>query len=126
MYQCSACGRLWIEDQSRKQLKAFVPEGPAPQFLSSIYQQNWKRVLRGSWEDKPICATLPRGYLDWTHLSEKDRATFDDWDALEKAYHQQLEELRRQGLLRDALLKKNGEQVHHWSCDISEIPGDFR
>jgi hypothetical protein len=115
MYQCSSCGRLWIEDQSRKQLKAFVPEEPAPHFLSSIYGQAWKRVLRGFWTDEGVLASSPRGFLSWTHLSAEDRATFDDWDLLQNAYHQRFEELKGQGILRDALLKKNGDTIHFWS-----------
>lgn len=115
MYQCRSCGRLWIEGQGKGQMKAFVPEQPAPDILSSIHGQSWKRVLRGSWTDEALLGGLPRGFLTWTHLSEGDRATFDDWDLLQQAYFERLEELRRQGILRDALLMKNGQAIHSWS-----------
>ena len=66
--------------------------------------------------DDPPFASIPRGSLSWTHLSEGDRTTFDDWQLLEEAYKQRFEDLKRQGILRDALLKTNGETVHFWSC----------
>ena len=115
MYQCSSCGRLWIEDHEGRALKCFVPEEPVEQFLSSIHGNQWKRVLRGSWTDKPIAATFPRGFLSWNHLSEEDRQTFNDWETLERAYQKRFEELKRDGILRDALLVKNGATVHSWS-----------
>ncbi len=113
LYQCNSCGRLWIEDHERE-LRSFTPEQPTPHVLSSIHGSQWKRVLRGLWTDKPVMATLPRGFLNWTHLSEADRATFDDWKLLERAYYDRFEDLKRQGILRDALLTRNGEIVHSW------------
>jgi hypothetical protein len=70
----------------------------------------------GSWTDKPIAATFPRGFLTWTHLSEADRGTFNDWDLLEQEYYMRFEELKRQDILRDARLTKNGETIHSWDC----------
>jgi hypothetical protein len=34
MYQCDACGRLWIYDR-RNSLKSFMPEGDVENFLAS-------------------------------------------------------------------------------------------
>ncbi|MEK7953476.1 hypothetical protein [Luteolibacter soli] len=113
LYQCDSCGRLWIEDRGRE-LRAFVPEEPAPHFLSSIHGDQWKRILRGEWRDERVIATLPRGFLGWAHLSEEDHATFDDWGLLERAYYDRFEELKKRGILRDAMLTKNGETVHSW------------
>ena len=115
MYQCVSCGRLWIEDQSRKKLISFVPEDPAPNFLGSIEGEKWKRVLTATWTDTPVDESLPRGCLDWTHTSEEDAASFDDWAALEKAYRARFEELKGRGILRHALLTKNGETIHSWN-----------
>ena len=113
LYQCGSCGRLWIEDHERK-LRCFVPEEPAPHLLSSIHGNKWKRVLRGWWEDRPATSASPHGVLTWEHLSNEDHATFKEWKLLEQAYRERFEELKKQGILRDALLTKNGEAIHSW------------
>jgi hypothetical protein len=116
IYQCNSCGRLWIEDHERT-WKSFVPEAPASHILSSIHGKHWKRILRGEWIDKHVVSGLPEGFLNWAHLSDVERAVYDDWNLLEQAYHERFEDLKHQGILRDALLMKNGEPVHSWSCD---------
>ena len=116
MYQCDSCGRLWIDDHNR-QLKSFMPEQPATNFLSSIHGGKWKRVLRGSWTDDPAEASLPRGFVSWTHLERGDQKTFDDWESLEAFYRLKFEELKGAGILRDAMLTKNGDRIHYWELN---------
>jgi len=124
MYQCESCGRLWIDDQSGK-LKSFVPEQSAEHFLSSIHGRKWKRILRGSWTDERTLKGVPRGFLSWEHLSDEDQATFDDWESLETVYRKQFESLKKQGILRDALLKKNGAIIHQWELTLDQNqPGE--
>jgi hypothetical protein len=113
MYDCEKCGRVWIYDHAGL-LQSFLPESRSPHFLSSIAGIKWKRILRGSWTDKPILRTLPRGFLSWTHLDDADRRTFEEWAELESEYFKVFESLRSEDLLRDSLLKRNGEVIHAW------------
>ena len=123
MYQCHSCGRLWIDDHN-DELKSFMPEQPAERFLASIHGEKWKRVLRGSWTDEPVAATLPRGFVSWSHLGDDDQATFDDWSSLEAVYRSKFEELRSAGTIRDAMLTKNGHRIHLWQSETKQGEGD--
>lgn len=114
MYQCGECGRLWINDHDNE-LRSFVPEQPAPHLLSSIHGDKWKRLIRGFWSDTTI--GRPKGLLTWGHLSNEDYEMFDDWDAMSVCYQRVFERLRDQGILRDALLRKNGETIHYWELE---------
>lgn len=88
MYQCSQCGRIFIEDVSGKVFHVFAPE----------------------WMER-------QGYVDaytnddsFTHYQE-----YDSWEELEKGYYALFEKLREAGKIRSALLRNDTEIVHSWS-----------
>lgn len=110
-YQCPQCGRLYVEDASRV-LNVFTPEGHQVQVLGSSKGKEWRAPLIGSWNDKPIYNGA-KGHL-WCDAEDGTAAEFHDWEQLERAYQALFERLRRQNLLRSALLRRNGEDVHVW------------
>lgn len=113
-YQCAQCGRLYVEDASRT-LHAFIPEGHEAQVLGSSRGSDWRAPLIGSWDDKPFSGQA-KGHL-WCDAEGGTSAEFDDWLQLERSYHALFAQLRKQGRLRSALLRKNGKDVHVWAPD---------
>jgi hypothetical protein len=113
LYECNACGRLWLEDANRA-LLAYVPEGRQGRAIAPALADLWKAPLRASWNDKPIVAGAPRGTLHYARGPQEVVATFDNWLQLEATYHGVLEARRDEGTLRDALLSCNGEIIHSW------------
>ena len=111
MYQCRTCGRLWINDR-QGHFHSFAPEQESEHILSSVHGNEWKRVLRGIWLNQEV-----GGFLNWRHLSHDDYAKFDDWNTLERAYVDQFAKLRKQNILRDALLNKDGKTIHSWESE---------
>ena len=99
------------------ELISFVPESRCPNFPSSIHGHSWKRVLRGNWNDEPVLKGLPKGFLSWLHLDDADHSAHETWEDLETNYMRVFKMLQSEGTLRDALLQKNGQVVHKWSCD---------
>lgn len=113
-YQCTQCGRLYVDDASRS-LHAFIPEGHEVQVLGSSRGSDWRAPLIGSWNDKPFSGRA-KGQL----LCDAEGGTsaeFDDWSQLERSYQALFVQLRKQDRLRSALLRKNGKDVHVWAPD---------
>jgi hypothetical protein len=113
LYECNACGRLWLEDANQA-LLAYVPEGHRGRAITPALGDLWKAPLRASWNDKPVVPGAPRGVLYCARGTQEIVATFDDWLRLEATYHEVLESRRGEGTLRDAALSCNGELVHSW------------
>jgi hypothetical protein len=123
IYQCGACGRLYVDDQDGN-LRSFLPEENALNILSSVKKENWKRPLIGSWDDnrKP---PYTKGYL-WVWSTQPANNAFDDWNELEKAYFDEFRKLKELGHLRSALLRKNGEDKHVWLNAQQGASGDAK
>ncbi|AYZ65202.1 hypothetical protein EGY31_17865 [Burkholderia multivorans] len=111
-YQCPSCGRLHVDDNERR-LIAFAPEATGTQpVLRSIKGELWKAPLIGAWTSKPF-AGQPNGDL-YCDGAEGGAESYDTWEALEQAYFALFFRLKGFGLLRSALLRKDGKQVHTW------------
>jgi hypothetical protein len=113
LYHCEACGRLTVEDASRR-THAFEP-GPAPaprRLLTSVEGDAWKRPLRGHWD-----RAVGRGTLWWGGAgSDQGFERFERFDALEKRYHDVFERLRKKNILRESTLVDGEETVHRWGA----------
>lgn len=116
VYQCAECQRLFIEDRDFD-LVCFEPQSEenTEHFLGSIAGPKWKRVLVGRWYDVPVVKTAPKGVIDYSHF-ETEQELHNEWDAMEKAYYECFERLKREKILRFALLRKNGDLLHDWTC----------
>jgi len=117
VYQCDQCGRLWVEDQSGK-LKSFAPETAADRILASKRGPAWKAPLIGTWQTRPAPPYKPGllhcdSALKDCGLSQQ----FVQWEDLKRAYFDEFEKRRTLGTLRHAVLKKDGEVIHHWAFE---------
>ncbi|KVD02393.1 hypothetical protein WI77_32330 [Burkholderia ubonensis] len=83
--------------------------------LRSIKGDLWKAPLIGAWTSKPF-AGQPNGDL-YCDGAEGGAESYDTWEALEQAYFALFFRLKGLGLLRSALLRKDGKQVHTWHDD---------
>lgn len=111
MWQCLACGRLYIDDHDGG-LQCFVPESAeAPvNLLRSVHRDRWKRPMVGNWR-----TGADRGDLWWGFgVSDEGMEEFDRWDDLERRYFEVFKRLRGEDLLRSALLRRAGRTVHAW------------
>jgi hypothetical protein len=114
MYECVACGRLWLETASND-LVAFLPDGHTGQVIGPTAGDRWKAPLFASWEDVPVVPGAPHGMLECPIGVRTAVARYESWNDLEAAYHDLLSRRRAEGTLRSALLKRNGQIVHDWS-----------
>ncbi len=113
LYQCTHCGRLYIEDETLT-FRVFSPDEHTLQssILRSVHDDQWKRPLRGHWS-----SSSRKGRV-WNIVNaEEDAEWFDDWDAVQARYFEIFNRLRDKGILRDALLKKDGNIAHQWSSE---------
>ncbi|WP_233833788.1 hypothetical protein [Paraburkholderia sp. ZP32-5] len=111
-YQCVSCGRLYVDDHNRK-LVRFIPEAEgARQTLGSIKGTLWKAPLIGAWTSDPP-AGKPSGAL-FCAGTNGVAEQYDTWEELEQAYFELFNRLKGMGLLRSALLRKGGAQIHFW------------
>lgn len=106
-YQCTECGRLYVEDASRK-LHSFVPERSQTAVLGSCKGSAWRAPLVGSWDDEKS-----QGYL-WCDADDGIYNDYDNWNHLESAYYSLFEKLLNLNRLRSAFLRKNGQNIHLW------------
>lgn len=112
-YQCTSCGRLYVDDHDRR-LLAFVPETTVPQSaLRSIKGALWKAPLIGRWAPASLGGE-PKGSL-FCKGGDGVAEQYDTWEALEQAYFALFFRLKGLGLLRSALLHKGGKHVHVWA-----------
>lgn len=111
-YQCTSCGRLYVDDHERR-LVSFVPETTGAQLtLRSIKGAQWKAPLIGTWTIEPI-ADQPKGSL-FCQGADGIAEQYGTWEALEQAYFALFYRLKGLGLLRSALLRKDGTAIHLW------------
>ncbi|MFG2087491.1 hypothetical protein [Spirillospora sp. NPDC048824] len=111
MWQCTGCGRLYLNDHGGG-LQCFVPESAeAPvDLLRSVHRDRWKRPMVGNWQ-----TDAERGELWWGFgVADEGWEEFDRWDDLERRYFEVFERLRGKGLLRSAFLRCAGRIVHEW------------
>ncbi|TDD79637.1 hypothetical protein E1293_22755 [Actinomadura darangshiensis] len=116
MWQCTECGRLFIEDHDDR-LRVFAPDSPAApsDLLRSVHRDAWKRPLVGHWRTWTSASDGPPGELWWgIGVADEGMEDFDRWEDLERRYYEVFERLRGGGLLRSAFLRRGGDMVHEW------------
>ncbi|RZS37625.1 hypothetical protein EV193_105183 [Herbihabitans rhizosphaerae] len=108
-YQCESCGRLYLEDQSRRTMHCFVPEDADTPYdvLRSVHGEAWRGLVHGIWRQDG-------GYLSWSAGVESSFEEYTSWEALHRAYDDVFARLRQRDLVRNALLRRDGEDVHTW------------
>ncbi|TDC81156.1 hypothetical protein [Actinomadura sp. 7K507] len=114
MWQCTACGRLYVEDRQGG-LHCFAPEkaGVPSDLLGSAHGDAWKRPLVGNWRAR--ASGGPPGELWWGFgVSDEGMEEFSRWSDLERRYHEVFERLRDRDVLRSAFLRHEGRIVHEW------------
>jgi hypothetical protein len=112
-YQCSACGRLYLEGPN-SQLVCFVPEGEVQQVLQSSRRSAWRAPLIAIWQDVPSHGR--KGHIECS-ADGGAYEEFEDWSTMEKAYFKLFAELRALNRVRSAFLRCNGKTVHSWQPD---------
>jgi hypothetical protein len=110
LMECGSCGRLLVEDLAYKP-HFYVPEDPQRGLLQSRHGERWKRHLRGHYRS----TANPSGELWWgSGQADSGFLQFEDWNALERAYFEVFERLKKGEILRNAFLEKDGERLHDW------------
>ena len=109
MYQCYDCGRLLLQNRAGDlhHYTFFSPDDreAARDALRSNLGKRWRGFLYGQWRTN--------GDVWWSvGDGESGSENFDSWESLEGRYHQLFETLRTRGVLRKAMLTKEGETVH--------------
>lgn len=111
LYQCGACGRLFLERDGS--LHLFVPEGEPAPLLHSARGSAWRRPLLGHWRHG-------RGELCWPcsgAAGDRDEGWLEaisTWEELETRYRETRDRLLAAGRLRSALLTRDGAIVDRW------------
>ncbi len=114
IYQCSECGRLYVEDPEGK-LHCFVPEEHTnKELLISVAGRNWKGLLWANWKDVKPEWSEHHGYIDVNTNESYDNQVFDDKESFLECYYELFDELRQKNLIRSARLHENGECTHTW------------
>ena len=114
IYQCSGCGRLFIDD-AQFHTHIFIPQDDSvpKNVLRSIEGDKWKRPLRGHWQE--CLNKTGKGELSWGFGDEEEGyERFDDLEALKKRYFEIFVRLQEKGILRDAFLITGTEMLHQW------------
>lgn len=108
-YQCTACGRLYVDDADRV-LHVFVPEAPGHAILGSRKGDAWPAPLIAHWMDQPSHGQA-KGTV-WCASANQIEQHHADWAAFEEAYYLLFTELKAAGLLRYAYLTRNRRDMH--------------
>jgi hypothetical protein len=114
MWQCKACGRLYVEDHDYA-IQGFTPDEASPphNLLRSIHGDRWKRPLVGGW--RTWIKDGPKGELWWGFGdAEEGFEQFEQWEQLEERYHEVFRRLLDKDILRSALLRYGDRTVHEW------------
>lgn len=121
MYQCSMCGRLYVEDTSYH-FHVFVPEGEVnKKLLTSAEGESWKGFLRGDWSDEKSEWRDYQGYIDVNvNTSLQGISFFHDKEEFQKRYYEMFEQLKQEGIIRSAVMKVNNHWIHHWEMPLVE------
>ncbi|KAB2856284.1 MAG: hypothetical protein F9K46_14410 [Anaerolineae bacterium] len=120
MYQCPACGRLYVDKLDRAaNPEPFVPteENPTKDLLKSILGDP-RNHLHGYWKEHKNFGT---GIL----IYQDKREEFDSWENLRSRFYRVYEELRRTKSVKIARLEKDDgkvtELIYYWRAD-SDAP----
>lgn len=125
MYQCSKCGRIFLEDIEGN-LHCFVPEEhDNKSLLVSVEGREWEGVLYAEWKDVKPEWCEQRGYISIATNESYNGQVFDDWDTLFKCYYELFDELKQKKLIRSARLRKNGKCIHSWVKKKEERIDEF-
>jgi len=114
IYQCSACGRLFVDD-AQFQCQVFTPKDDSipKNLMRSIEGDKWKRNLRGHWTENHKGSA--KGELWWGFGDEEEGyERYDDLETLKNRYFEVFARLQEKGILRDAFLNKGEEMLHQW------------
>lgn len=114
IYQCSQCGRLYIEDNN--EFFCFRPENHTNNnVLKSVHGEKWKGFLHAEWRDnKPEWAEY-KGYVSADVNYPCESIDSDDRQEIIDGYYGLFEKLRQADVIRYALLKINGKRIHDWT-----------
>jgi len=122
MYQCVDCGRLLLQGINGRTLffNPEVADEEVKRALASVKRERWKRCLIANWESKPKPKRQRKGQILYRDFKDEGYEYFDDFDTLERRYHELFEELRMSDVLRSAILSKDGELLHSWPQNIDK------
>lgn len=113
IYQCTECGRLYIQDHHKKLHDEYSPIESVQKggILSSAQGEESKKLLVADWNDGR--EEGQKGYLfcNGLHLRNGYISSFEE---LERKYYKQLDELLSNDALRSARLKYNDEIIHRF------------
>lgn len=123
MYQCPACGRVYIENLlDDLNLVEFTPcpEGePAPdvskKLLISSYGEKWKGYLFADWYDEIPRWSKTHGNIVPVVNIDLDDLEFDDYEAFEKRFYELFEHLKALGIITSASLDVNQKNIFNWN-----------
>lgn len=114
VYQCSQCGRLYIEDNNK--FFCFKPENHTNNdVLKSVHGEKWKGLLYAEWRDEKYEWQDYKGYVCADVNYPCESIYSDDKQEIIDGYYVLFEKLRQAGVIRSALLKINGERIHDWT-----------
>lgn len=124
IYQCEACGRLYLDDRNHT-LHIFAPEDATQVngLLDTMDVGAQPGEMGGQWLESNGTLGFPRGELWWTVAGGGNEA-YDDWDALEDRYYQLFQHFGQHSLLQNAYLIRNAEELHRWSLNDAAAPDD--
>ncbi len=113
VYQCSQCGRLYIEDNN--ELFCFRPENHNNKVvLKSMHGEKWKGFLHAEWNDKKYEWQDYKGYACADVNYPCESIYSDDRQEIIDGYYRLLDELQKVGAIRYSTLKINGKLIHEW------------
>ncbi|MDE6780987.1 MAG: hypothetical protein K2J40_05965 [Ruminococcus sp.] len=114
VYQCSQCGRLYIEEDNK--LFCFKPENHTNNgVLKSVHGEKWKGFLYAEWRSEKYEWQEYKGYVCADVNYPCESIYSDDRQEIIDGYYRLLEELKKAGVIRSASLKINGERIHDWT-----------
>ena len=117
IYQCSNCGRLYVERPDRKSFVSFELEEELKQdkkILVSTKEHQWKRTLTGTWNSSEKSKQMAKGHLHFEDCFGDGFEKFNDWAAMEIRYYELFEQHQQGETLRSAFLEKDGKILHEW------------
>ena len=120
IYQCEACGRLYIEDgEGHFHIYEPVSHIVSKKVLRSIKGEKWQGFLYGDWEDvKPVWRSA-HGYI-WIECNVEDEPIsreYDSFEVFQKAYYELFDKLKKENILQSSQLKRNNKELHYWNIE---------
>ena len=122
MYQCTECGRLFVEDQANNyKLVRYEPEITEQDdskinknLLISTFGEKWKGYLIADWYDDKPDWVESHGVIMPVINIELDNLCFDDFEPFKKRFFEVLEFMKARDIVTYALLKINGKHTYQW------------